>query len=176
MLQAREPVDSLEASNVGNASLQEFIMTAMNIRASYYTMVAGFVIYIWDILLTLKDEQDLLWTKDGRFMKILYLTVSLAPSRNSEQFDAQWIDRIVICHFLDYFLSSMVRFYIRDALRNDRRAPTIPVNNPIRTWALTDNVRYHRHASPLLLTDAHDYRCKRLLRATSSIFKKPYTL
>ena len=81
-------------------------------------------------------------------------------------FDAQWIHRIVICHLLDYFSSSMVRFYIRDALRNDRRAPIIPVNNPIRTWALTDDVRYHRYASPRLLTDAHDYRCKRLLRAT----------
>jgi hypothetical protein len=85
MLQA----DSSEAPGISNATLQELIMTGMNIRASYYTIVAGFVVYIWDILLTLKDEQDLLWTKGGRFVKVLYLTVSLVPSRNSKQFDAQ---------------------------------------------------------------------------------------
>jgi hypothetical protein len=83
MPQAGEPVD------ISNAALQELIMTGMNIRASYYTMVAGFVVYIWDILLTLKDEQELLWTKEGRFVKILYLTVSLVPSRNGKQFEAQ---------------------------------------------------------------------------------------
>lgn len=70
----------------------------------------------------------------------------------------------------------MVCFYVSAALWNDERAPIIPVNNPVRTWALTDDVRYHRHVSPRLLTDAHDYRCTRLLRTTSSIFKKPHTL
>jgi hypothetical protein len=96
MLQAGEPIDSLEASN-SNASLQELIMTAMNIRASYYTMVAGFVIYIWDILLTLKDEQELLWTKHGRFVKILYLVVSLVPSRNNSMLNGLIESLYAIC-------------------------------------------------------------------------------
>ncbi|PVG01345.1 hypothetical protein CPB86DRAFT_699571 [Serendipita vermifera] len=42
-----------------------------------YTILAGAVIWGYDILLTLDDEVSLLWTRGGWFIKILYLTVSL---------------------------------------------------------------------------------------------------
>jgi hypothetical protein len=55
----------------------------------------------------------------------------------------------------------MVRFYVNAAPRNDKRTPITPVNNPVRTWAFTDDVRCHRHISPPLFTDALVDRCTR---------------
>lgn len=113
MFVVREPPpDSPEASHIQNADINELILMGLHIRASYYTMVAGLVVYLWDILLTLKDEQELLWSKGGRFVKLLYLIVSLHSVRKVHAYPVLiTINRTVICRLLDCYSLSIVRIF-----------------------------------------------------------------
>lgn len=50
----------------------------LDARAVQYGVVAGFVIWIYDFLLTMSDEVDLFWKKtDRRLIKVLYLMVRI---------------------------------------------------------------------------------------------------
>lgn len=76
MLVSRSPPPgNPEVEHIDNVVLEGLSEIAMNFRASYFTIVAGFVIYVYDICLTLEDERALLWSKGGRFIKSLYLAV-----------------------------------------------------------------------------------------------------
>lgn len=57
--------------------VDEVATMAFNLRASQYTLVAGCVIWLYDVSLTLQDEVSLLWTRGGAFVKLLYLIVGV---------------------------------------------------------------------------------------------------
>ncbi|KAG8798371.1 hypothetical protein FRC16_007374 [Serendipita sp. 398] len=69
-----EVAQAIQHSNIGGLAL-----VASQIRASYYTILAGWVIYCYDISLTLEDEYRLLWSKGGKFVKPLYLINRYLP-------------------------------------------------------------------------------------------------
>jgi hypothetical protein len=56
-------------------SSEDFVAEMDHFLATDYTIMSGAVIWFYDILLTLDDEASLLWTRGGRFIKALYLTV-----------------------------------------------------------------------------------------------------
>ena len=47
----------------------------MNVRTSQYMLLAGSVIWLYDILLTLDSEFALLWSRGGKLIKSMYLIV-----------------------------------------------------------------------------------------------------
>ncbi|KAG8769195.1 hypothetical protein FRC15_004730, partial [Serendipita sp. 397] len=52
----------------------------LHLRASQYTLIAGAVIYLYDIFMTLDEEITLIWSRNARkglFMKILFALVSV---------------------------------------------------------------------------------------------------
>ncbi|PVF94220.1 hypothetical protein CPB86DRAFT_713634 [Serendipita vermifera] len=71
--------------------VQAIITILTHFRASDYTLLAGTVIWLYDILLTLDDEMTLLWTKGGGLIKALYLIVgygvksTFIPDNNTSQ-------------------------------------------------------------------------------------------
>ncbi|PVF94223.1 hypothetical protein CPB86DRAFT_800628 [Serendipita vermifera] len=59
--------------------VDQIITIFTNFRISDYTLLAGTVIWFYDILLTLDDELTLLWTRGGGFIKVLYLINRYLP-------------------------------------------------------------------------------------------------
>jgi hypothetical protein len=54
-------------------------LSVFHLVTCYFTIVAGFVIYFWDILITLDDEVNFVWTRGGTIVKLLYMVVSILP-------------------------------------------------------------------------------------------------
>lgn len=53
----------------------DLVTIIFSLRASEYAAIAGYVVWIYDIFLTLEDEIVLLWTRRGTAVKALYLVV-----------------------------------------------------------------------------------------------------
>ncbi|KAG8828949.1 hypothetical protein FRC17_007294 [Serendipita sp. 399] len=70
---------SAVAESLQQATIEHIAVIALQIRASYYTILAGWVIYCYDIVLTLDEEFTLLWSKGGKFVKTLYLINRYLP-------------------------------------------------------------------------------------------------
>ncbi|PVF94225.1 hypothetical protein CPB86DRAFT_53088 [Serendipita vermifera] len=60
---------------MGFQNTEDVVTVLLHFRATEYFLVTGTVIWFYDILITLDDEASLLWTRGGRFIKALYLTV-----------------------------------------------------------------------------------------------------
>lgn len=68
-------MDAMQSLSLPPSVLNPIIQTFVNMNASRYTCAAGVVVMLYDWLLTLSSEVDLVWKRRKGFISILYLVV-----------------------------------------------------------------------------------------------------
>ncbi|PVF94849.1 hypothetical protein CPB86DRAFT_625501 [Serendipita vermifera] len=63
---------AVSTATIPDSVLAHIELSLFQLTACSFTIVAGFIIYFWDILITLDDEVNFVWTRGGIFVKLLY--------------------------------------------------------------------------------------------------------
>jgi hypothetical protein len=129
-------------------TLEQITTTLFHLRASEYTILAGFVVYVWDFILTFPDELSYIWvrTRANLFTKFLFFLVGTFLSLTYCSHRSNWLKHVTESIWSCYWpLACPPRYAILHALSIlDLTRGRVAIN-PIRKGPLTVNVSHSQH-------------------------------
>ncbi|PVG03057.1 hypothetical protein CPB86DRAFT_811171 [Serendipita vermifera] len=158
-------------------TIEQISTTLLHLRASQYTVVAGFVVYAWDFVLTFPDELSYIWVKSraNLFTKFLFFVnrygpvIGLLPvlhALNPIRKDPLTVNVLILSHTALFTIVGMIiaslnrtMFYIHafrscigtpEPLNGGLYLTPMVIESLVLILTLLHAVRYHRQRQDLV--------------------------